>query len=98
MKEMREISTDRFNDSEAIPRSVSPGALIDLILPFAEESKSMANSEGYMPWQLARNKAIAAQLFSPPAPENEEFTEFKLSQVQGQIFPTQQEELGRNRI
>ena len=84
LKEMKEISTDRLlNDTDAIPRSVSPGALIELILPFAEESKSMANSEGFMPWQLASNRQIAAQLFSPLAPDSEEITEFALAQVQG---------------
>ena len=63
LKDMKEMSTDRFNDTyrdEGIPRSVSPGGLIDLILPFAGESKSLANSEGFMPWQLASNRQIAA--------------------------------------
>ena len=52
LKETQNFSTDRneLDESENIPRSVSPSALIDLILPFAEESKSMANSDGFMPW------------------------------------------------
>ena len=31
-------------------------SLIELILPFAEESKSIPNLAGLLPWQLARSE------------------------------------------
>ena len=46
-----------FNDgkgAELLPRF----SLIELILPFAEDSKSILNSEGLLPWQLAQSDKI----------------------------------------
>ena len=37
-------------------------SLIELILPFAEESKSIVNNEGLLPWQLAQSEMIASML------------------------------------
>ena len=41
----------------------NPEALLDLLLPFATESKSVLNRDGFMPWQLASNGQTAARLF-----------------------------------
>ena len=62
LKETKEFSTDReeLDESARISPEVNPSTLIDLLLPFAEESKTMVNSEGFMPWQLASNREIAA--------------------------------------
>ena len=37
-------------------------SLIDLILPFAEESKSIANENGVLPWELAGDSEVAKLL------------------------------------
>ena len=37
-------------------------SLIELLLPFAEDSTKTENAEGLLPWQLARSEEIAEML------------------------------------
>ena len=40
----------QVTDEGSVTESASSEALLDLLLPFATESKSVINNEGFMPW------------------------------------------------
>ena len=64
-KQSEELEVDFVGGAGAGADASSPHprlSLIELILPFAEDSKSIVNHDGLLPWQLAQSETIAAMM------------------------------------